>query len=392
MIEEVLHRYNPWWEDKGFEYQELRDRPLMMEVIKKNIAGKSLILLTGLRRVGKTSLLKLLITHLLRQKSIRNKSILYVSLDNYLLSKYSILDIVEVFRKIQKLKSSDKVTLIFDEVTYKENFEIQLKNLYDDGTCKVFASSSSSLEIKDKKAYLTGRSRVIEVLPLNFGEYLDFKGIVINKSDSHLKEAYFEEFLRVGGMPEYVITGEDEHIKDLVDDIIMKDIAAKRNIKDITGLKDYFLLLMERAGKIASLNKMANILGISPDTSKRYFEMFTDTFLIYPIAKMGKTNERILSPKKIYAGDIGLRNYFTGFRDKGAVFENYVYLQIKSQNPQYVYDGKNEIDFMTFDKTLIEVKYHDEMKAKQKSYFENIKAKKKVVIRNVKALEKYLAF
>ena len=147
---------------------------------------------------------------------------------------------------------------------------------------------------------------------------------------------------------------------------------------------------MERAGKTASLNKMANILSISPDTAKRYFEMFCDTYLIYPVMRCGKTTERVVSPKKVYAADLGVRTFFTGFRDKGSLFENYVYLKIRHKTPCYIYEDGGEIDFLTVDKTLIEVKYKSEMQEKQRSLFERVKAREKVILRSVSDMEGFL--
>ncbi len=102
-------------------------------------------------------------------------------------------------------------------------------------------------------------------------------------ADQHIRENEFENFLKVGGIPEYVLTEEPSYIHGLVDDIIMKDIAALHNVKHPRVLKDMFLLLMERSGKQLSLNKIASILGIAVDTASRYFDMFRNAYLIYTI-------------------------------------------------------------------------------------------------------------
>ena len=229
-------------------------------------------------------------------------------------------------------------------------------------------------------------------MPLSFEEYLLFKKIEINAANLHLMEQYFTDFLKTGGIPEYVLSNKHEYIRNLVDDIIYKDIAAINKVKNINLLKDFFLLLMERAGKQASLNKMAAILKISPDTSKRYFEFFLNTFLIYNIPRYGKTNEKLLTPKKIYAADLGIRNLFTGYRDIGSIFENYVYLQIKQANPSYIYKNQIEIDFFTENKTLIEVKFHDEnLSKKQQDLFDNFEANAKIIIRNNEDINTFAA-
>ena len=137
-----------------------------------------------------------------------------------------------------------------------------------------------------------------------------------------------------------------------------------------------------------SINKIANILGISPDTARRYLSFFEETFLIHLVPRFGKTNETILSTKKLYAADLGIRNLFTGFRDKGALFENAVFQKIKQYNPRYVVDDGLELDFLTEKKTLIEVKYGREIENKQKALFESYVAPKKCLIGTI---EDYLS-
>lgn len=386
-MEQILYRYNPWWESE-FNPKELFLRPLLMRNLESILASKDIIFFTGLRRIGKTSLLKIIIHYLINKKRINPKNIFYVSLDDYLLAKESIVNIIDEFRKIQKLRFSDKIFLFLDEIGYKQNFEIQLKNIYDTQNTKIFASTSNSFHLRSKSSFITGRHKTIEVAPLDFQEYLLFKNISISKKEGYLLEKYFLEYLYTGGIPEFVLRGEIEYLKELVDDIIMKDIAAQHNVRSIALLKDFFLLLMERVGKVFSINKLANILKISPDTAKRYLELFNSSYLIHLLPRAGKTNEVILSAKKIYAADLGIKTLFTGYKDKGNLFENYVYLKIKDRNPAYVYKDGTEIDFLTEDKTLIEVKYNSELTKAQLKLFSEFKSKDKIIIKSYNDLKK----
>ena len=386
-MEQILYRYNPWWEEEYMPASFL-ERKHIFGNLKNTLETRQVVILTGLRRVGKTTLMKQLINHLIGEQGIDPKLVFYVSLDDYLLTSNTIIEIIEEYRKINRVSFSEKVYLFLDEVTHQKDFELQLKNIYDQQNAKVYVSSSSASILKSKKAFLTGRNVVMEVLPLDFEEYLNFKGIKIKKSDKQLLEKYFEDFMQTGGMPEYVLTGDVEYLKELIDDVIQKDIAAFYGVKDVQILKDFFLLLMERSGKICSINKIAKILDISPDSARRYLQMFADAYLIFLVPRFGKTNERLLSAKKIYAADLGMRVYFTGFRDKGSLFENYVYLKIKKCSPSYVYQDGFEIDFLTQGKTLIEVKYNAQMGEKQKELFDKIEVKKKIVIENIFDLEK----
>jgi hypothetical protein len=100
--------------------------------------------------------------------------------------------------------------------------------------------------------------------------------------------------------------------------------------------------------------------------------------------------ERLLAPRKIYASDLGIRALFTGFRDKGSLFENYVYLKIRHYSPYYIYKEGTEIDFFVKNKILMEVKYGAQLSEKQLEIFRKIKANKKVVIKNLQDLNNFL--
>lgn len=382
-MESLFYKSNPWWEE-DFNLNVIK-RTHYLDELERYISNKDIIFLTGLRRVGKTTLLKGVIDILLYEKKIDPRHIFYISLDLYALEHLSIADIVTEYQKIHKLSASEMIYLFFDEVTAKAVYHQELKNLYDLGEVKIYASASSASLLKDSQAYLTGRQRLVEVMPLTFDEYLQFKNIVIKKSDSHLIEGYFEEYMKDGGMPEYVLTGDISYLSNLIDNIIYKDIIAHHKIKDEQIVKDFFKLLMERSGKQLSLNKMANILGIGVDTARRFQSYFEETYLIYTVEKEGKLNERIRNAKKIYAGDIGIRNLITGFRDKGAIFENLVYLKIKNRHPRYVYENTIEIDFLTEDGVLIEVKYNSVLNENQAKLFASYPCKERFVVDSAQA-------
>jgi len=380
-MEEILYKSNPWWEEK-YIFSGV-NRGKYLDKLEEYLNNKDIVFLTGLRRVGKTSILKNFISMLINEKNIKSKHIFYITLDLIALSDMAISEIIKEYKKLHFIPSSQKLYIFLDEVTSKENYQQELKNIYDLEDIKIYASSSSASLLKDRNAYLTGRQRVIEVMPLDFEEYLFFKNITIKKSDAYLKESYFEEYMSDGGMPEYVLTGDISYIQNLIDNIIYKDIIAYHNIKNESVIRDFYKLLMERSGKQLSLNKMANILSIGVDSAKRYLSYFEDTYLIYTIEKYGKLNERIKNPKKIYAGDIGLKNVVTGFRDKGAIFENLVFLKIKQLHPSYVYTDGIELDFMTENKILIEVKYNSVLNEKQQKLYDTTDAEEKIVIDSI---------
>lgn len=381
-VERQLYRTNPWWDD-GYSLEEVYDRPSAMNRLIGLLDSRSIVFLTGLRRIGKTTLMRMMVRHCIDNGLYKSDAILYISADDYIIGQRPFVELIELFRRIHRHPFSRPLLVFIDEITWQPDFEQQLKTIYDTQMVKVFASSSSASLLSRQKALLTGRSRVVEVLPLTFEEYLAFKKISIAKADSHLTGPYFEDFLRTGGVPEYVLTEDGDYLKDMIDDIIMKDIAAAHTTHNVGILRDFFLLCMERAGKVVSINKLANILGISPDTSRRYFGYFIETYLIHPISRYGKTNERILSPKKIYAADLGMRTLYTGFRDKGSLFENYLFFLLKHRRPTYIVEDGIEIDFYTDDRWLIEAKYGLEQAPRQKKLFDSLPAERKLVIRCV---------
>lgn len=380
-MEEILYKLNPWWEG-DFQTNAIH-RHKYMRQLSRLVELRDIILITGLRRVGKTTIMKQVIEQLLQQASAR--TVFYVSLDAYGLEKYSMHEIVTEFRKIHRFGLDQKIYVFFDEIGAKDDFQRELKDFYDHENLKIFASASSTSILRDRKAYLTGRSRTIEILPLDFDEFLDFKNIKIKTADSFLLDNYFLEYMQLGGLPEYVITEDITYLSELIDSILYKDIIAFHNIKDNALVRDFFRLLMERAGKIMTLNKIAKILSISLDTVRRFMEYFRETYLIYTVERCGKLNQRLRTGQKLYAGDVGLKNLITGFRDKGAVFENLVYLKIKQHDPCFIYDNGIELDFY-FKDHLIEAKFGQELQDRQLQLFENFSAKEKRIISRWKDL------
>lgn len=384
-MKELLYQYNPWWEDTEY-CQDVKPRDKYLSQMVKYSESKQIIILTGLRRVGKTTLMKLFIKRLIGKGTDPNR-IIYVSLDDYMLRASSIIDVIDEFRKIHKIKIEEKIYLFLDEVTYKDEFHIQLKNIYDNQNTKIFAASSSASLLRDKKASLTGRTVTVEVEPLDLGEYLQFKGIDIKNRDIKLYQSYFLEYIKTGGMPENIINPGREYLMNLIEDIIQKDITAFHGVKNHQILRDYFTLLMERSGKQLSINKIANILGISVDSSKRYLGYFEASYLIHLLPRWGKTNQILLSSKKIYAADLGIKYLFIGERDIGSYFENYIYLKLRLKSQlYYIQESSTELDFYTDSKIIIESKYYSDLNEKQKKLFEEYPAKRRILIDSVEKL------
>jgi len=376
-MKELISEMNPWWEEEqkviGIE------RAKYIDFLDKNFENKDIVFITGLRRVGKSTIMKQFIYRLIKEKKISPKRVCYLSLDAYLFRKYSIFDLVREFRKINNIKINEKIYLFLDEVTSKQSFNQELKNLYDLEKVKIFASSSSATLLKDRGAYLTGRTRKLEVDPLDFEEFLLFKGYAFRKSERYLLENYFKKYMEIGGMPEYVLTEDPSYITNLVENILYKDIIAFHNIKNESVIKDLFQLLCERVGKQVSYSKLGKVLRISKDSVKKYINYFVDSYLFYLIEKDARSlNERLSDNKKVYCADVGIKNVSVGFRDLGATYENLVFLKIKKREPRYIKKNGIEIDFK-FSNTLVEAKFNAEINLKQKKFFDELKIKNKII-------------
>lgn len=386
MTDDVFYQYNPWWESESY-LRDLRPRDYYVERIVGRLSPRRAVLLTGLRRVGKSTIMRL-VAHRLIRAGLDPGCILYMSLDDYLLRDTPILDIISQFRRLHAHSVDLEITVLLDEVTAKADFHQQAKTLIDRERVRLVASSSSASLLTDQRAYLTGRNTSLEIQPLTFREYLQFRQISIARRDAHLIDTHFRQFVREGGLPEHVLHPSRDYLMGLVDDIIQKDITAFHGLKDHQVVRDYFTLLMERCGKQVSINKLGRILGLSPDTSRRYLGYFEQTFLVHLVARHGKTNERMLSPKKAYAGDLGIKHLFTGDRDWGSYFENYVYLRLRAhQSVEYVRVEQNELDFLTADDTLVEAKYNAVLEGRQKNAFQAYPAARKRVITSVQELQ-----
>jgi len=237
--------------------------------------------------------------------------------------------------------------------------------------------------MNDKKAYLTGRTKTIEVMPLTFQEFLQFKEVYITKTDKAKLEGYFKDYLRVGGIPKFVLTEDKEYLAELIQSIIYKDIIAYHGITNEKVIKELFILLCQRVGKPISYSKIANVLTISVDSVKRYIDYFEKAYLFYVIDRYSKSyNERVASTKKIYIGDIGIKNLVTEIKDMGSAYENLVFLTLKHLHPSYYLENAVEIDFVT-QNLAVEAKYNQKLEGKQLEVFNALKVKNKIVAQSI---------
>lgn len=381
-MKETMYQFNPWWENKNFQIKSIK-RERYFSKLNQYLDNKDIIFLIGLRRVGKTTLIKQLIVELL--KNVNSKNILYLSCEHPSFENNTLIEILNEYRGYFNISQDENVYIFFDEVQLKNNFERDLKILYDtQEKVKIFCSGSSATLLKDKKAFLTGRQRTLEIEPLNFEEYLLFKNQKVSISESYLYKQLFLDYMKSGGMPEFVLNNDPEYLLNLIDTILYKDIVSFYSIKNQKIVRDLFILLCERVGKPLSYNKLSKILGISVDSVSQYISYFEETFLIYIVYKHSKSlNEKIRAQKKIYISDVGLRNILIGFKDLGAIYENLVFLKIKKDEPEYYFENNREVDFIIKKKDLvIEAKFKKNIEEKDLDALNKMQIKNKILAKD----------
>jgi len=377
-VEQILAIYNPWWESP-FRAEGIR-RQKYLEQLNRRERTKDIVFVTGLRRVGKTTLVRQYIEGLIARGN-DPKRILYFSMDHPSLVRESILDILDSYRRLHGLKHNDRFTAVIDEVHLREGFEQELKTVYDLGHVKVFATGSSSLFMLERGSFLTGRRTFMEVFPFSFSEYLDLKDIRTKLSDSHLMVKHAEDYVLAGGLPEYLKTGDPGYLTTLIDSILYKDIAARRGTRNVQVLRELLLVVTQSCGSRLSPRRIGRILGISHETVREHLSAFEEAKLIHTVRLKGKVSESMVAPRKVYLSDTGIVHVLSPTVNIGCLVENCVFnvLRGRGGDPGYGLVRDREIDFVLPD-SCYEVKYSDRVNLEDVSHLKDVEAKRKIVI------------
>lgn len=361
-MRELLHLMNPWW--TGVAFDSGLERPRFMTRIRELTPDPSVILLVGPRRVGKTYLLRQTVRGLLGS-GVDARRILFLLGDHPAITAMPVAELLREYRAIHGLGREEQVFLFLDEAQAVPSFDLQVKNLYDLEKVKVFLSGSSAGVFRTRAAHLTGRMIEVEIFPLDFTEFLSFRGVTISERDPHLRLTRFEEYLRVGGYPEHVLRETPEYLPALLKNTIYRDIVSIHGIKHAAVMDDLLVLMANRLGSRTSYTKLKNVLRVTVDTVRDYLHFLEEAFILQRVEKFSlSVNERIYAEAKYYFFDAGMRNALTGFRDEGAVAENVCFQVLRAARPEvfHFFDRDKEVDFVvrTPDGPLpVEAKYVD---------------------------------
>ena len=280
---DILTSFNNWWltnkVDKAYlgKYQ----RPFLKE-IKKYLSRRQILLVYGLRRIGKTTLFYQLIQHLLDQK-VSSLNIFYFSFDDKTAKIEEVIRVYEekVLKKDLALKK--KIYVFFDEIQKVEDWSSKIKILYDRyPNIKFFLSGSAFVSLQKKsQESLAGRIFDFFLKPLSFAEFLEWKGFEVRKKNLGLYKArivpLFLDYLRKGGFPEIVDEEDDEIIRNYIKNtvlerIIYRDLPLEFGLKDVDLLRTLMEMIIQEPGMIVNFDRLSRDLGRSKVTIINYFD------------------------------------------------------------------------------------------------------------------------
>ena len=409
-IVKVLAAFNPWWQSGSVrpEFAKSYKRFAFHEAIKilSHESIRRTVVLTGTRRVGKTTVQYQIIESLLKS-GIEPRRIVFISLDHPLLKLCKLNEILDCYHAY--IYGGEDCYYFLDEVQYAADWDQWVKTIYDTRPLSHMVATGSASPVLKKKAAESGAGRwtIIQVPTLSFYEYCEMLNVERPVLPADVKptgllrygkreftllmtqlsglQRHFNRYLTVGGFPELALA-KDEFLaqsimrEDVVDKVLKRDIPALYNIRNSTELERIFLYLCYCSSNIIAIDAIAKELdGVSRSTVEDYIGYMESANLIYrsfPVEMSGK--KALKAKSKIYIADAAIRNavlmddnLMTDPTQLGITVETAVYKHIAAfyyQNTTsvgYYRDGKkgNEIDVVVDfpkGKILIEVKYQED--------------------------------
>ncbi len=339
--------------------------------LEKHLTVKQVTVITGMRRTGKTTLVK----QLMEASNIEYK--LFFDLekledrDRFNIRNY---DLIITRLSEEGVDFSKKVMICIDEIQLLPNIPSVIKYLYDYYDIKFIVTGSSSYYIKNKfQESMAGRKKIFEIYPLDFGEYLTFnnykykafENLETLENDTFIKEEmqkHYNDYCTYGGFPEVVLSKDISEKKDLLQDILSSyiniDLVQIADIKKIPELRNVIKLLATRIGSKLDISKIANTVNLSRQTVDNYIYLLENTYFIKTIPVYSLNADReIVKARKVYFLDNGIATQFAEL-SSGSKFENAIFNQLHHFGELSYYQLKTgpEIDFIIDKKIAFEVK------------------------------------
>jgi len=339
--------------------------------LQKHLHNKQITVITGMRRSGKTTLLKELMSAFeLPQKVFFDLE----RIDNReLFSEKNYETIINVLAQ-RGIRFSEKVLIAIDEIQLVPNLPSVVKYLYDKYDIKFILTGSSSYYLKNRfNESLAGRKKIFEIYPLTFNELLTFKEVPFVAEGNFWEgpfalpeyerlKHFYKEYLDFGGFPEVVLTEKNADKKDLIADILSSyvnlDLAALSDIKKSTEVFKLIKLLAVRVGSKLDISKISVLTGMRRAKVENYLNLFEQSYLIRTIPVTAKRPDReIVKARKLFFHDNGIA-CLSAELGSGAKFENAVFNQLQHFGEISYYSLKTgqEIDFILDKKIAFEVK------------------------------------
>ena len=322
----------------------------ILKSIGKKIKLPHIVVLTGLRRSGKSTLLRQLM-----KKHYEDKDFYYINFEDERLFNFQASDFNIIYESLVEL-FGEKKTFFIDEIQNIPHFENFVRRFYDIGFKFFITGSSAKLLSKEIGTKLTGRHVDIIVKPFSFKEYLTSKNLKFDKKavfKTHTRaelKKYFADFLFKGGMPEFTVYNDPEILARVYEDIVMKDIVVRYNVDHLKQLKELYQYLITTVSQKFSYNSLKKFIKISSaNTIKKYIGYLEETYFINIVSKFDYSlKKQIINDKKIYVVDNGfipkISIKFT--KDNGWLLENLVFTTLKSRGDVFYYSDKYECDFV----------------------------------------------
>ena len=322
--------------------------------------------ITGIRRCGKSTFFKSVILEL-KEKGIPEKDIIYLELDK---KEYRNVKKPEQLEKeIEKnIKDADFKYLLIDEIQNVKNYEPIINAYREEGNFSIFITGSNSYLLSGElMTKLTGRYIEIEMMPLNFYEYIDMKKFYEKQINPNIYKE-FEEYIKNGGFPGALFYDDYEdkmtYITNVINQIVEKDIKKNNKIRNIETFELIQKYVINNFGAIISVKKIYEYfkneqkINIDRRTIKRNIEILEKAKIIYPCELFDIKSKNVLKgEKKYYLADFSI--YYALNTDNrvnyGPILENIIYIYLRSKNYKLSVGriGKLECDFIArkgFDK------------------------------------------
>jgi predicted AAA+ superfamily ATPase len=337
--------------------------------IEKYLDSPEAIIVTGMRRTGKTTLLRFI------SRRVESKNQIFLDFENPLNRKYFETDNYESIKttlEILGLNFKVKAFIFLDEIQFVKHIPSVVKYFIDHYQVKFFLTGSASYYLKNLfTESLAGRKFIFELFPLSFREFLVFKEIDIHipGDDTPITRAIFDlftphydEYILFGGFPGVVLKDSAEEKRRALDDIFSSffqlEVLQLGDFRRNDVIRDLILLLAQRTGSRLDIVKLSKELGISRHTLNSYISFLEGTYFIQTIKPFSKGKDtEIRKMPKAYVCDTGLANQLARL-DVGALFENSIFLNLRLKGEVAYYQKKSgvEIDFVVDKKIGYEVK------------------------------------